>query len=131
MAAAVAAEFAIVAVAEERVVVGISFDENAAAIAAVTARGAAAGNVLFAAEGHAAVAAVAGFDQDFGFVYKHEENPILLPIRQFGSDVVTLQKEGLAHCFGRARDGRRAPRTPPCVTGTTRTRHGGRTREIA
>ena len=40
-------------------------------MAAVTTGGTALGNELFAAEGHAAVAAVAGLDADSCFVNKH------------------------------------------------------------
>ena len=60
--ATVGLEFAIVAVAEKRVVVGIGFEIDAAAIAAIAAAGAAAGDVFFAAKRDAAVATVAGFD---------------------------------------------------------------------
>src|SRR6185437_1370536 len=45
--------------------------ENVAAMAAVAAGGASAGNELFAAEGHAAIAAVAGLDSDSCFIDKH------------------------------------------------------------
>ena len=45
--------------------------EDVAAVAAVAAGGAALGDELFAAEGHAAVAAVAGLDSDSCFVDKH------------------------------------------------------------
>ena len=45
--------------------------EDVAAVAAVSAGGAATGNELLAAEGHAAVAAVAGLDADFCFINKH------------------------------------------------------------
>src|SRR2546430_15449943 len=62
MTAAGSLEFAIVAVAEKRVVVGIGFEIDAAAIAAVAAAGAAAWDVLFAPKRDAAVATVAGFD---------------------------------------------------------------------
>jgi hypothetical protein len=40
-------------------------------VAAVTAGRAAARDELFAAEGHAAITAVAGFDSDVGFVDEH------------------------------------------------------------
>jgi hypothetical protein len=45
--------------------------ENVAAVPAVAARGAAPGNELFAPEGHAAIAAVAGLDSDSCFINKH------------------------------------------------------------
>src|SRR5580765_1981537 len=70
--ATVGFEFAIVAVTEKRVVVGIGFEIDAAAIAAIAAARAAAGDVFFAAERNAAVAAVAGLDCDFCFVNEHE-----------------------------------------------------------
>ena len=60
--ATVSLEFAIVAIAEKRIVVGIGFEINAAAIAAIAAAGAAAGDVFFATKRDAAVAAVARFD---------------------------------------------------------------------
>ena len=45
--------------------------EDVAAVATVAAGGAAFGDKFFAAEGHAAVAAVAGFDPDSCFINKH------------------------------------------------------------
>ena len=45
--------------------------EDVAAVAAVAAGGAAAGDEFFAAEGHAAVAAVAGLDADSCFIDEH------------------------------------------------------------
>ena len=45
--------------------------EDVAAVAAVAAGGAAAGDELLPAEGHAAIAAVAGFDANFCFIDKH------------------------------------------------------------
>src|SRR6266403_1773842 len=70
--AAIGFEFAIVAVAQQRVVVGIGFEVDAAAAAAVSAGGAAAGNVFFTAKRDTAIAAVAGFYVDFGFVNEHQ-----------------------------------------------------------
>ena len=55
----------------ERVVALAGHHEDVAAAAAVAARGPAAGHKLLAPEGHAAVAAVAGFDANFGFVDEH------------------------------------------------------------
>jgi hypothetical protein len=40
-------------------------------VAAVSARGASAGDKLFAAKGHAAIAAVASLDTDSSFINKH------------------------------------------------------------
>jgi hypothetical protein len=74
VAAAVGFEFAIVAVAEESVVVGIRFEINAAAVAAVAARWAAPRHVFFTAKRDAAVAAVAGLHQYFCFINKHENH---------------------------------------------------------
>src|SRR5208282_4097328 len=72
--AAVGFEFAIVAVTQERVVVGIRFEVNAAAMAAVAARRSAARDVLLPAKGDATVAAVAGLNRYFRFVSKHENH---------------------------------------------------------
>jgi len=73
VAAAIGFKFAVVAVAEQRVVVGIGFEIDAAATAAIAAGGAAAGNVFFPAERDSAVAAVASFYIDFGFINEHRE----------------------------------------------------------
>ena len=72
--AAVGFEFAIVAVTQKSVVVGIRFKVNAAAMAAVAARRSAARDVLLPAKGYAAIAAVAGLDRYFCFVSKHENH---------------------------------------------------------
>ncbi len=50
--------------------------ENVAAVAAVAAGGAATGDELLAAEGHAAIAAVAGLDSDSSFIDKHAQSPV-------------------------------------------------------
>jgi hypothetical protein len=71
MAAASGFEFAIVAVAKERVVVRVRFDVNIAAVSAIATRWAAARDVLLPAKREAAVAAVAGLHHDFRFVSKH------------------------------------------------------------
>ena len=71
MAAASSFEFAIVAVAKERVVVRVRFDVNVAAVSAIATRWAAARDVLLPAKREAAVAAVAGLHHDFRFVSKH------------------------------------------------------------
>ncbi len=71
MAAASGFEFAIVTVAQQGVVVRIGFDVDVAALAAIAAGRAAARDVLLPAKRDAAVAAVAGFDGDFGFIRKH------------------------------------------------------------
>ena len=56
----------------QRVVALAGFHQDVAAASAVAARRAAARHELLAAEGHAAVAAVAGFDANFDFVDEHE-----------------------------------------------------------
>jgi hypothetical protein len=71
VAAAIGFEFAVVAIAKQSVVVEVGFEVDAAAIAAVAARGTAARNVFFAAESHAAIAAVASLHEDFSFINKH------------------------------------------------------------
>src|SRR6266849_328668 len=71
MAATIGLEFAIVTVAEQRVVVNVGFEIDAAAMAAVAARGTAAGHVFFPPEGHATIAAVAGLHEYFGFINEH------------------------------------------------------------
>src|ERR1700722_169795 len=64
-------EFAVVAIAQQSIVVGIGFHENAAAVAAIAAGRSAARHKLLTTKRHAAVAAVAGFYQYFCFVDKH------------------------------------------------------------
>src|SRR5581483_550132 len=71
VAPAVRLEFPVVAVAQQRVVVRIGLDVDAAAVAAVAAGGSSARNIFLAAECHAAVAAVAGLHVDFCFIDKH------------------------------------------------------------
>src|SRR5277367_4446108 len=71
---AVGFELAIVAVTQKRVVVGIRFEVNAAAVSAIAAGRSAARDVLLPTEGNAAVAAVAGLDRYFRFVSKHENH---------------------------------------------------------
>ena len=71
MPAAIGLEFAVEPVTQECVVVGICFEINAAAVAAITAGGPAARNEFLAAKRNAAVPAVAGLYIDFGFINKH------------------------------------------------------------
>ena len=71
VAAALAAEFAVVAEGQERVQVLGGLQHDVAAVAAVAARRAAPRDVLLPAEGNAAVAAVAGLHPDFGLVNEH------------------------------------------------------------
>ena len=56
---------------EEGVLIGVGEEDDAAAVAAVAAVGAALGDVFLTAEGEAAVAAVAGLDFNDGFVDEH------------------------------------------------------------
>ena len=56
---------------DEGIVALRGLHDHVAATAAVAARGSAAGDELLTAEGHAAVAAVAGFYANFGFVDEH------------------------------------------------------------
>ena len=72
MAAAVGFEFAIVAVTQQRVVVRIRFQVDAAAVAAVSAGGSAARHEFFAAERDAAVAAVCRPSRRF---WLHRQTP--------------------------------------------------------
>jgi len=71
MDAALGLPFGVVAVVEQRREVGVDPHEDTAARAAVAAVGAALGDVLLASERDAAVAAVAGFDVDVGFIDEH------------------------------------------------------------
>ena len=71
VASALGFVFGIEAEVDERVVALAGFHDDVAALAAVAAGRAAAGDELLAAEGQAAVAAVAGFDSDCGFVDEH------------------------------------------------------------
>ena len=71
MAAALGFVLGVEAEVDEGVVAEGGGHEDVAAVAAVAARGAAAGDELFAAEGHAAVAAVAGLDPDSCFINEH------------------------------------------------------------
>ena len=74
MASAVRFKFAIVPIAQQSVVVGIRFQINAAAMAAVASGWAAARNEFLASKRNAAVAAVARFHQYFCFINKHEND---------------------------------------------------------
>ena len=71
--AALALVLRVIAEVDEGVVALRADHDDVAAAAAVAARGSAAGNELLAAEGHAAVAAVAGFDANFCFIDEHGE----------------------------------------------------------
>src|ERR1700719_5047928 len=79
---AIGFEFAIVAVAQQRVVMRIRFEVDAAAMAAVSARRPASRHEFFATERDAAVSAVAGLYVDFGFIDEHHESLPPFRIRQ-------------------------------------------------
>ena len=70
--AALALVLRVIAEMDQRVVALRTDHDDIAATAAVAARGTAAGHELLAPEGHAAVAAVAGFDANFCFINEHE-----------------------------------------------------------
>ena len=69
--AALGLPFGVEAEVDEGVVHAGGAHEDVAAVAAVAAGGTAAGDEFFAAEGHAAVAAVAGLDADSCFIDEH------------------------------------------------------------
>jgi CBS domain-containing protein len=71
VASALGLLFGIETEVDERVVALAGFHDDVATLAAVPARGAPAGDKLLPAESETAVAAVAGFDSDCGFVDKH------------------------------------------------------------
>ena len=73
MFATLALVFRVVAEMDQRVVALRTDHDDIAAMAAVAARGSAARNELFAPEGHAAVAAVAGLDANFCFINEHSQ----------------------------------------------------------
>src|SRR5260370_41861097 len=66
--AAIGLEFAVVAVAQQRVVVLLGFPVDVAAIAAVASGGAAARNIFLAPQGHAAGTPIAGLHEYFCFI---------------------------------------------------------------
>ncbi len=78
MAAALGFVLRIEAEMDEGVVSFTGFHDDVAALAAVAAGRTAARNELLAAEGHAAIPAVTGFDSDFGFVDEHGENSLVV-----------------------------------------------------
>ena len=71
VAAALGLPLGVEAEVDEGVVGERGAHEDVAAVAAVAAGGTAAGNEFFAAEGHAAIAAVAGLDADSCFIDEH------------------------------------------------------------
>src|ERR1700756_3370822 len=79
VAAAVSFEFAVVAVTQQRVVVGIGFEVDAAATTAVPSGRSTTRNIFFAAERDAAIAAVASLYINFGFINEHREPALRWP----------------------------------------------------
>jgi hypothetical protein len=71
VAPAIRFEFAIVAVAQQRVVVRIRFQVNASAMPAIASGRSPARHEFLPPERHAAVPAVPSFHKDFCFVNKH------------------------------------------------------------
>ena len=71
MLAALALVFGVVTEVDEGIVPLRGDHDDIAATSAVAARRTAAGDKLFAPEGHAAVAAVAGFDANSCFIDEH------------------------------------------------------------
>ncbi len=71
VASALRLVFGIETEVDQRVVALAGFHDDVATLAAVAAGGASAGNELFAAKRETAVAAVAGFDSNCGFVDEH------------------------------------------------------------
>jgi hypothetical protein len=71
MAAAVGLEFSVEAVPQQRVVVRVRLEKDAAAMTAIAAGRSAAGYKFLAAKRHAAVPAVPSLYVDFGFIDKH------------------------------------------------------------
>ena len=67
-------EFAVEAVAKQSVVVGIRFEVNASAVAAISPGGTAARHKFFAAKRDAAVPAVTSLYVYFGFINKHVDS---------------------------------------------------------
>ncbi len=77
VAAALGFVLGVEAEVDEGVVAEGGGHEDVAAVAAVAAGGAALGDEFFAAEGHAAVAAVAGLDADSCFINEHAVSSVL------------------------------------------------------
>ena len=82
VAPALRLEFTVVAIAQQSIVVGIGFNEDATAVAAVPAGRTAAGHEFFAAERYTTIAAVAGLHGDFCFVNKHRSTPFIRAEKQ-------------------------------------------------
>jgi hypothetical protein len=72
VAAALRLVFRIEAEVHQRIVPLAGFHDHIAAVAAVAPGWAAARNILFAAEGHAAIAAVTRFDPNFCLIDEHD-----------------------------------------------------------
>ena len=100
---ALGAKFAVVAVAQQRVVVRIRFDHDVAAVAAVAARWPASRDVLLPAKRDAAIAAVAALHQDFGFINKHKS-----PVSKVYTKEAYVANEGQADASAAKNLGRNA-----------------------
>jgi len=81
--ASLGAEFAIVTVAQEGIIVLGGFEDDVAAIAAIAAGGSAARDVFFTTKGNAAVAAVAAFHNNFCLVNKHRSTRAFASMREY------------------------------------------------
>jgi len=90
--AALALVLGVVSEVDEGVVALRGDHDHVAAAAAVAARWAAAGHELFAAEGHAAVAAVAGLDANSCFIDEHGE-----PVVSGQLSVISCQSAGVRY----------------------------------
>ena len=83
VASALGFVFRVKAEVDERVVTLAGFHDDVATLAAVAAGGAAARDKFLAAKGQTAVAAVAGFDSDCGFVDEHREAGLGVSLRSW------------------------------------------------
>ena len=81
MPSAFCRELAIVAVAQQRIVMRIRFQMHTAAVSAVSSRRSAARNVLLSPERHASVPAIPGLHINFRFINKHPNNTPKSPIQ--------------------------------------------------
>src|SRR3954464_2281046 len=77
----------------ERVVALAGLHDDVAALATIAARKPAARNVLPAAEGHTAVAAVAGFDSDLSVVDEHRRSSLVVSRSVPGRDLSCLAND--------------------------------------
>ena len=99
------AKFPVEAKLDQRVEVFGALEMDAAAAPAVAATRPAARNEFLAAEGHAAVPAVAALDVDFGFVNKHNGHPFSAYDMRWSFRSAALQGGTLAHQDARLKAG--------------------------